>query len=346
MSVSSNQDCKIKNSCSPIIFTSVEIATSTDSGTGGSVVLGNPSTVYVEQKRMMGPLDKPKSASNEQKEELVKIFEEYNQQPKTESSETDYKERQRFWIEATHRLNSVPGGTLKSTAKWVKYWADVIINLKRKCRLVVEGRSKKIGPNPLEVRILSAANCYDVLDQWTKALGSDGMMSLESNVSTDHEEYFPEDSGVQKEEIVIEHYTDDPLDEEFVASFSKPVVTEHAQETITTELEIRKPTVDELKTMNTTATVIPQNAEYVEVTASALEGTSEFLKPKLIRPSHERLREDLKRTSEKLESVMKKRRLDDSKFAIAHALTNMSAAMLQLSNGLNDLANALTNDAM
>ncbi|XP_055534704.1 uncharacterized protein LOC129724101 isoform X2 [Wyeomyia smithii] len=343
MSVS-NPDIKIQNSCSPIIFTSVEIATSTDSGTGGSSDLGSSSAIYIEQKSMMGPLDKPKSASNEQKEELVKIFEEYNQQPKTESSETDYKERQRFWIEATHRLNSVPGGTLKSTAKWVKYWADVIINLKRKCRLVVEGRSKKIGPNALEVRILSAANCYDVLDQWTKALGADGMMSLESNGSADHEEYFPEDSGVQKEEIVIEHYTDDPLDEEFVASFSKPVATDHTQETITAELEIRKPTVDELKTISTATAV--STGEYVEMTTSALEGTSEFLKPKLIRPSQERLREDLKRTSEKLESVMKKRRLDDSKFAIAHALTNMSAAMLQLSNGLNDLANALTNDAM
>lgn len=293
----------------------------------------------------MGPLDKPKSASNEQKEELVKIFEEYNQQPKRECSETDYKERQRFWIEATHRLNKVPGGTLKSTAKWVKYWADVIINLKRKCRLIVEGRSKKIAPNPLEVRILSAANCYDVLDQWTKALGADSMMGLETTISTDHEEYFPEDSGVQKEEIVIEHYTDDPLDEEFVASFSKPVVEDHTQEgTVTTELEIRKPTMEELKNMATTTAV--SATEYVELTATALEGTSEFLRPKIARPTHDRLREDLKRTSEKLESVMKKRRLDDSKFAIAQALTNMSAAMLQLSNGLNDLANALTNDAI
>lgn len=296
---------------------------------------------------MMGPLDKPKSASNEQKEELVKIFEEYNQRPKSESSETDYKERQRFWIEATHRLNRIPGGTMKSTAKWVKYWADVIINLKRKCRLVVEGRSKKIGPNALEIRILSAANGYDVLDQWTKALGGE-IIGLETSLSNDHdheqdhEEYFPEDSGVQKEEIVIEHYSDDPLDEEFVASFSKPV-TEHSQGTVT-ELEIRKPTSEELKNMTVTAAVT--TAEYVEMTTSALEGTSEFLRPKSTRPAQERLREDLKRTSEKLESVMKKRRLDDSKYAIAQALTNMSAAMLQLSNGLNDLANAITNDAM
>lgn len=293
-------------------------------------------------------LQKPKSASNEQKEELVKIFEEYNQRPKHESSETDYKERQRFWIEATHRLNNIPGGTMKSTAKWVKYWADVIINLKRKCRLVVEGRSKKIGPNPLEVRILSAANSYDILDQWTKALGADGMVTLDASMVSDHEEYFPDDSGVQKEEIVIEHYSDDPLDEEFVASFSKPVVVnEHSQdqETVTTELEIRKPTVEELKSMAVNAAVT--TTEYVEIAASALEGTSEFLKPRIIRPSeHDRLREDLKRTSEKLESVMKKRRMDDSKIAIAQALTNMSAAMLQLSNGLNDLANALTNDAL
>ncbi|XP_058462035.1 uncharacterized protein LOC131437016 [Malaya genurostris] len=343
MSVS-NANPRVQNSCSPIIFTSVEIATSSDNTGGGSSGHGTPSGVYIEQKNMMGPLDKPKSASNEQKEELVKIFEEYNQQPKTESSETDYKERQRFWIEATHRLNRVPGGTLKSTAKWVKYWADVIINLKRKCRLVVEGRSKKIGPNQLEVRILSAASCYDVLDQWTKALGTDGMMGLESNASTDHEEYFPDDTGVQKEEIVIEHYTDDHLDEEFVSSFSKPVITTHNQETVTAELEIRKPTMEELKSI--AATAATTTTEYVEMTAATLEGTSEFLKPKPIRPTQERLREDLKRTSEKLESVMKKRRLDDSKFAIAQALTNMSAAMLQLSNGLNDLANALTNDAM
>ncbi|XP_055601597.1 uncharacterized protein LOC129750626 isoform X2 [Uranotaenia lowii] len=331
----------------------------------------------------MGPMDKPKSASNEQKEELVKIFEEYNQRPKQESSETDYKERQRFWIEATHRLNKIPGGTLKSTAKWVKYWADVIINLKRKSRLVVEGRTKKIGPNQLEVRILSAANCYEVLDQWTKALGAEGIMGLETTIENDHEEYFPDDTGVQKEEIVIEHYTDDQLDEDFVASFSKPVVSDHhGKDTVTTELEIRKPTAEELKNMAVTATVtVP--AEYVEMTTAGLDGTSEFLKPKFIRPatittstpitsntqiigtstsSHlsssgtstmnvptnvtDRLREDLKRTSEKLESVMKRRRLDDSKFAIAQALTNMSGAMLALSNGLNELANALTNDAI
>lgn len=311
----------------------------------------------------MGPLDKPKSASNEQKEELVRIFEEYNQQPKTENSETDYKERQRFWIEATHRLNKIPGGTMKSTAKWVKYWADVIINLKRKCRLVVEGRSKKIGPNPLEVRILSAANSFDVLDQWTKAFGAEGIVGLEMTVSNDadhdHEEYFPDDTGVQKEEIVIEHYSDDPLDEEFVASFSKPVTVsdhqDHNQQAVTAELEIRKPTVEELKSMTTAATVT--TTEYVEMTAATLEGTSEFLKPKTVRTSasstasssvmtQDRLREDLKRTSEKLETVMKRRRLDDSKFAIAQALTNMSAAILQLSNGLNELANALTNDAI
>ncbi|EAT35157.1 AAEL006853-PA [Aedes aegypti] len=293
----------------------------------------------------MGPLDKPKSASNEQKEELVKIFEEYNNRPKHESSETDYKERQRFWIEATHRLNQIPGGTMKSTAKWVKYWADVIINLKRKCRLVAEGRSKKIGPNQLEIRILTAANCFDVLDQWTKALGTDNIVTLDAAMVNDHEEYFPDDNGVQKEEIVIEHYADDQLDEEFVTTFSKPIVSEHVQETVTTELEIRKPTIEEMKNMAVNAAVT--TTEYVEMTAAALEGTSEFLKPKTVRPSeHQRLREDLKRTSEKLESVMKKRRMDDSKIAIAQALTNMSAAMLQLSNGLNELANALTNDAI
>lgn len=265
---------------------------------------------------------------------------------------------------------------MKSTAKWVKYWADVIINLKRKCKLVIEGRSKKIGPSPLEVRILSAASCYDVLDLWTKAISSDGISVLETSMSGDvHEEYFPDDSGVQKEEIVIEHYSDDPLDEEFVASFSKPVDhSDHSQETsVTTELEIRKPTVEELKNLTNTVTT----AEYVELTSSAaLEAsTSEFLKPKVVHrsatssaststhstpvnvataamtsampsSSHDRLREDLKRTSEKLESVMKRRRLDDSKFAIAQALTNMSAALLQLSNGINELANALTNDAM
>lgn len=291
-----------------------------------------------------GCLQKPKSASNEQKEELVKIFEEYNNRPKQESAETDYKERQRFWIEATHRLNQIPGGTMKSTAKWVKYWADVIINLKRKCRLVAEGRSKKIGPNQLEVRILTAACCYDVLDQWTKSLGTESMVTLDASMVNDHEEYFPDDTGVQKEEIVIEHYADDQLDEEFVTTFSsKPMVSDHVQETVTTELEIRKPTAEEIKSMAVTTT------EYVEMTASALESTSEFLKPKTTvrtQPEHQRLREDLKRTSEKLESVMKKRRLDDSKIAIAQALTNMSAAMLQLSNGLNDLANALTNDAI
>ncbi|XP_055623737.1 uncharacterized protein LOC129767141 [Toxorhynchites rutilus septentrionalis] len=230
-------------------------------------------------------------------------------------------------------------------AKWVKYWADVIINLKRKCRLIAEGRSRKTAPNPLEVRILTAAGNFDILDLWNKAIGQQSVAGLETpTMSNDHEEYFPDDTGVQKEEIVIEHYSEDPLDEEFVASFSKPVVTEHTQVDVASQLEIRKPTNEELKTMAEAAAVT--TAEYVEMTTSALEGTSEFLKPKIVRPSQERLREDLKRTSEKLESVIKKRRLDDSKYAIAQALTNMSAALLQLSNGLNDLANAITDDAM
>uniref|UniRef100_A0A182IN93 Regulatory protein zeste n=1 Tax=Anopheles atroparvus TaxID=41427 RepID=A0A182IN93_ANOAO len=287
--------------------------------------------------------DKPKSASHLQKEELVLIFEEYQQKMKLESLD-DSKERQKFWNEATQRLNKLDGGTVKSTAKWVKYWADVIINLRRKSRLVIEGRSKRIGPTPLEVRILRAGNCYDVLEQWTKAVDNGGGdISTMSGV----EEYYPEDTGVQKEEIVVENYTEDQLDEEFVASFSKN--DEGAQQqTVTTELHIRKPSMEEMKSIEHE----PAPTEYVELAAvsSAISATSEFLRPKITpmiaAPQQARLKEDLKRTTEKLETVMKKRKIDDSKFVIAQALTNMSSAMLALSNGLNDLAQALTNGAL
>lgn len=281
---------------------------------------------------------KPKSASNLQKEELVLIFEEYQQKAKLENLD-DSKERQKFWTEATQRLNKIEGGTVKSCSKWVKYWADVLINLRRKCRLVVEGRSKRIGPTPFEVRIMRVGNLYDVLEQWTKAVDNGGEMSTLQSVE---EEYYPEDTGVQKEEIVVENYTEDPLDEEFVATFAKPVEEQTAQ-TVTTHMHLRKHSGEGYKQL-----VNHQHqTEYVELT-TLHNATSEFLRPKSSAMSEpqERLKESLKRTTEKLETVMKKRRIDDSQFAIAQALTNMSAAILALSNSLNDLAQALANGTM
>uniref|UniRef100_A0A182JQV3 Regulatory protein zeste n=1 Tax=Anopheles christyi TaxID=43041 RepID=A0A182JQV3_9DIPT len=280
---------------------------------------------------------KPKSASNVQKEELVLIFEEYQQNAKLENLD-DSKERHKFWTEATQRLNKIEGGTVKSCSKWVKYWADVLINLRRKCRLVVEGRSKRIGPTPFEVRILRVGNLYDVLDQWTKAVENGSEMSTLQNVE---EEYYPEDTGVQKEEIVVENYTEDPLDEEFVATFAKPV-EEQAAQNVTTQMHIRKHSNEGYKQM-----VNPHTTEYVELT-TLHNATSEFLRPKnsVMAQPQERLKESLKRTTEKLETVMKKRKIDDSQFAIAQALTNMSAAILALSNSLNDLAQALTNGTL
>ncbi|XP_050075267.1 uncharacterized protein LOC126562734 [Anopheles maculipalpis] len=281
---------------------------------------------------------KPKSASNVQKEELVLIFEEYQQKGKLENLD-DSKERQRFWMEATQRLNKIDGGTVKSCSKWVKYWADVLINLRRKCRLVVEGRSKRIGPTPFEVRIMRVGNLYDVLEQWTKAVENGSEMST---MQTVEEDYYPEDTGVQKEEIVVENYTEDPLDEEFVATFAKPE-EETAQQTVTTQLHIRKHSSEAYKPMVSTST-----AEYLELT-TLQNATSEFLRPKTSLPQSQpqaRLKESLKRTTEKLETVMKKRKIDDSQFAIAQALTNMSAAILALSTSLNDLAHALSNGTM
>lgn len=277
---------------------------------------------------------KPKSASNVQKEELVLIFEEYQQKGKLENLD-DSKERQKFWMEATQRLNKIDGGTVKSCSKWVKYWADVLINLRRKCRLVVEGRSKRIGPTPFEVRIMRVGNLYDVLEQWTKAVENGSEIAMQHV----EEDYYPEDTGVQKEEIVVENYTEDPLDEEFVSSFAKPV-EETAQQTVTTQLQIRKHSTDAYKPI-----VSAPTTEYLELT-TLHNATSEFLRPKTIIPQSQpqaRLKESLKRTTEKLETVMKKRKIDDSQFAIAQALTNMSAAILALSTSLNDLAHALSN---
>ncbi|XP_053677181.1 uncharacterized protein LOC128727312 [Anopheles nili] len=279
-------------------------------------------------------MDKPKSASNVQKEELVLIFEEYQQKSKLTNLD-DSKERSRFWTEATQRLNKIEGGTVKSCSKWVKYWADVLINLRRKCRLVVEGRSKRIGPTPFEVRILRVGNLYDVLEQWSKAIDHGQEMGSIQSV----DEYYPEDTGVQKEEIVVENYTEDAMEEEFVASFSKPIV-DTSPHSVANELHMRKHSIDELKSMANAG----GTTEYVELTTV----TSEFLRPKqtIIAQPQARLKEDLKRTTEKLETVMKKRKIDDSQFAVAQALNNMSSAILALSNSLNDLAHAITNGAM
>ncbi|XP_035785004.1 uncharacterized protein LOC118462957 [Anopheles albimanus] len=299
----------------------------------------------------MDEMDKPKSASSMQKEELVCIFEEYQQHHKLEKLD-DSKERSRFWAAATSRLNKIEGGTTKSLSKWVKYWADVIINLRRKCRLVVEGRSRKVPPTPLEVRILRASNCYDVLEQWMKAVDQHNN-SVDISLSGG-EEYYPEDTGVQKEEIVVENFAEDPLDEEehYVTSYTttKSDIDSNTSQIVTTELHIRKPSIEELKSLSTAtvgATITAETPEYVELT-TVNTATCEFLRPKQTSTQHqpERLKENLKRNSEKLETVMKKRKIDDSKYAIAQALTNMSSAVLALSHGLNDLANALMNDVL
>ncbi|XP_050094770.1 uncharacterized protein LOC126577305 [Anopheles aquasalis] len=297
----------------------------------------------------MDEMDKPKSASAMQKEELVCIFEEYQQKHKLENLD-DSKERSRFWAAATARLNKIDGGTSKSLSKWVKYWADVIINLRRKCRLVVEGRSRKVPPTPLEVRILRASNCYDVLEQWMKAVDQHNS-SIDISLSGG-EEYYPEDTGVQKEEIVVENYNDDQLDEEeqYVTSYTKSEIDSSTSQIVTTELHIRKPSIEELKSLSTATvgtTITTETPEYVELT-TVNTADCEFLRPKQSIHQHQpdRLKENLKRNSEKLESVMKKRKIDDSKYAIAQALTNMSSAVLALSHGLNDLANALMNDVL
>ncbi|ETN64100.1 hypothetical protein AND_004167 [Anopheles darlingi] len=299
----------------------------------------------------MDEMDKPKSASTMQKEELVCIFEEYQQNNKLEKLD-DSKERSRFWTAATSRLNRIEGGTSKSLSKWVKYWADVIINLRRKCRLVVEGRSRKVPPTPLEVRILRASSNYDVLEQWMKAVDQHNN-AVDISLSGG-EEYYPEDTGVQKEEIVVEDFTDDPLDEEeqYVTGYTttKSDIDSNTSQIITTELHIRKPSIEELKNLTTTVgvgtTITAETPEYVELTTVNAE-TCEFLRPKQsLQHQPERLKENLKRNSEKLETVMKKRKIEDSKYAIAQALTNMSSAVLALSHGLNDLANALMNDVL
>ncbi|XP_052861654.1 uncharacterized protein LOC128268568 [Anopheles cruzii] len=284
----------------------------------------------------LATVDKPKSASNVQKEELVRIFEEYQQKMKLESLD-DSKERTKFWTDAAQRLNKIEGGTVKPISKWVKYWADVIINLRRKSRLVMEGRSRRIGPTPLEVRILRVGNCYDVLENWTKSVDATAEMGI-----APVEEYYPEDTGVQKEEIVVENYNEDQLVDEEYVSFTKNDMDGTAQ-TVTTELHIRKASEEELKPAQNHAT-----AEYsIELSAvnSLTSATSEFLRPKPPIVAEVRLKENLKRNTEKLETVMKKRKIDDSKYAIAQALTNMSSAILALSNGVSDLAQALMNDS-
>ncbi|XP_058054455.1 uncharacterized protein LOC131206082 isoform X1 [Anopheles bellator] len=281
-------------------------------------------------------VDKPKSASNVQKEELVRIFEEYQQKMKLENLD-DSKERTKFWTDAAQRLNKIEGGTVKPISKWVKYWADVIINLRRKSRLVMEGRSRRIGPTQLEVRILRVSNCYDVLENWTKSV--DGTTELGI---APVEEYYPEDTGVQKEEIVVENYNEDQLVDEEYVSFTKSDMDGTAQ-TVTTELHIRKASTEELKP----AQHHPTTEYSIELSAvnSLTSATSEFLRPKPPIVAEVRLKENLKRNTEKLETVMKKRKIDDSKYAIAQALTNMSSAILALSNGVSDLAQALMNDS-
>lgn len=97
-------------------------------------------------------------------------------------SSGDSKAKQRIWIELAHRLNSMEG-TLKSTAKWSKYWNDIIIYTKNRAHHSMMGTKIEKYPTEFDKKILHIIGQNDLLKNWIKSFKQNKHVKLEENIS-------------------------------------------------------------------------------------------------------------------------------------------------------------------
>lgn len=122
--------------------------------------------VEIEQSCTKSTTKRIIRASDNQKHELIKYFED---RPGAilvcENSARDPRAKQRIWIELAHKLNGVDGA-LKPSARWAKYWHDMVLNAKMKAKRAISGESFPNQPNKFDERLLRVVKEFDLLQKW------------------------------------------------------------------------------------------------------------------------------------------------------------------------------------
>lgn len=109
-------------------------------------------------------------ASHIQKHELMKYFED---RPGaflvSGNSAGDARAKQRVWIELAHKLNGVEGA-LKPSARWAKYWNDLVLYTKMRAHQAVNGGKDYVNshshPSEFDQRLLRIVGKHDLLQAW------------------------------------------------------------------------------------------------------------------------------------------------------------------------------------
>lgn len=98
--------------------------------------------------------------------ELLRYFQENENSLRIINGSTgDAKAKQRIWIELAHRLNTMTG-TMKSTAKWAKYWNDIVFYTKNRAQQTLLGTKPIKHPNEFDKKMLTLIGHDDLLKQW------------------------------------------------------------------------------------------------------------------------------------------------------------------------------------
>lgn len=82
----------------------------------------------------------------------------------------DTRAKQRVWIELAHKLNGVEGA-LKPSARWAKYWNDLVLYTKTRAHQAVNGgkdyvKSSRSHPSEFDQRLLRIVGKHDLLQLW------------------------------------------------------------------------------------------------------------------------------------------------------------------------------------
>lgn len=95
-----------------------------------------PILIILQVRATMKEVNNSKRSGNispEQKELLIAfIAQNDNLRNKKFTSSFTYKDAQNKWQEITNELNSIPGGSQKSSIKWRKTWQDLRTSVKQK----------------------------------------------------------------------------------------------------------------------------------------------------------------------------------------------------------------------
>lgn len=88
----------------------------------------------------------------------------------------DTRAKRRIWIELAHKLNGVEG-ELKTTARWAKYWNDLVLYTKMRADQAVNGgkdyvKNSRCHPSEFDQRLLRIVGKHDLLQEWLVLCGT------------------------------------------------------------------------------------------------------------------------------------------------------------------------------